>query len=148
MHSADRRVWAQASEERFARREAPVGSRGWVQPARTLRTRLNAEGEESPRGVAHEPVRARTGGNALGRDGTHVSPMEVTPTLGKGAQDTWRFPRQWGGRLDKTGVTPLLAWRRGWGQTRDGRGVYEPAFQPLLTWKGPRKKAEVSNRTR
>jgi hypothetical protein len=33
--------------------------------------------------------------------------------LGKGAQDTWRFARQWGGRLDKTGVTPMLAGRRG-----------------------------------
>jgi hypothetical protein len=31
---------------------------GLVQPAKTLRTRLNAEGEESPTGVAHEPVGA------------------------------------------------------------------------------------------
>jgi hypothetical protein len=27
------------------------------------------------------------------------------------------------------------------------RGVYEPAFKPLRAWKGPRKKARVSNRT-
>src|SRR6266851_1054692 len=105
--------------------------------------------EERAQGEWHmSPYERGPRGNALGRDGKHVSPMEVTPTLGKGAQDTWRFPRQWGGRLDKTGVTPLLAWRRGWGQTRDGRGVYEPAFQPCLTWKGFRKTAEVSNRTR
>ena len=38
-----------------------------------------------------------------------ISPMEVTPKWGKGAQDTWRFPRQWGGRLDKTGAAPMLA---------------------------------------
>jgi hypothetical protein len=34
------------------------GQQGLVQPAKTLRTRLNAEGEESPTGVAHEPVGA------------------------------------------------------------------------------------------
>jgi hypothetical protein len=73
------------------------------------------------------PYERGPGGNALGGDGADVSPMEVTPKLGKGAQDAWRFPRQWGGRLDKTGATPVLAWRRGWGQTRERRGVYEPA---------------------
>ena len=36
----------------------------------------------------------------------HISPTEVTPELGKGALDTWRPPRPYGGRLDKTGVTP------------------------------------------
>ena len=36
----------------------------------------------------------------------HVSPMEVTPMLGKGALDTWRPSRPYGGRLDKTGETP------------------------------------------
>ena len=53
-----------ASKERLSeqRREAAVGSRDWVQPARTLRTRLNAEGEESPTGAANEPVRAMTEG--------------------------------------------------------------------------------------
>src|ERR1700730_17793186 len=66
----------------------------------------------------------------------------------KGLRTLGGFLVSGGGRLDKTGVTPTLAGRRGWGQIRDGRGVYEPAFQPLLTWKGPRKKAEVSNRTR
>jgi hypothetical protein len=44
------------------RREAPGGSRDCVQPASTLRTRLNAEAGESPTGVAHEPVGAMTEG--------------------------------------------------------------------------------------
>ena len=34
----------------------------------------------------------------------HVSPAEVTPELGKEAQGTWRSPRPYGGRLDKTGT--------------------------------------------
>ena len=34
----------------------------------------------------------------------HVSPTEVTPELGKEALDTWRPPRPYGGRLDKTGA--------------------------------------------
>ena len=31
---------------------------------------------------------------------------------------------------------------------QNGGGVYEPAFKPLQTWEGLRKKAKVSNRTR
>jgi hypothetical protein len=46
----------------------------------------------------------------------HVSPMEVTPRLGKAALDTWWFPYPCGGRLDKTGVTPRRVRRRGCGQ--------------------------------
>ena len=38
--------------------------------------------------------------------------------MGKGAQDTWRRPRLYGGRLDKTGTTPRQVRRRGWRQTR------------------------------
>src|SRR6516164_3389338 len=53
----------------------------------------------------------------------HVFPTEVTPELGKGAQDTWRPPRPCGGRLDKTGVTPRQLRRRGRRQTRTA-GVY------------------------
>src|ERR1700730_5312049 len=41
--------------------EAESGRKG-VQPARTLRTRLNAEAGESPTGVTHEPVGAMTEG--------------------------------------------------------------------------------------
>ena len=42
--------------------QAAVGSRDWLQPARTLQTRLKTEGGESPTGAAHEPVRAMTEG--------------------------------------------------------------------------------------
>ena len=36
--------------------------------------------------------------------------MAVTPAGGEGTLDTWRCPcQQCGGRLDKTGVTPMLA---------------------------------------
>ena len=47
-----------ASKERFSEitSGSSRGSRDCVQPARTLRTRLNAEAGESPTGVAHEPV--------------------------------------------------------------------------------------------
>ena len=31
---------------------------------------------------------------------------------------------------------------------QNGGGVYGPAFKPLQAWKGLRKKAKVSNRTR
>ena len=62
----------------------------------------------------------------------NVSPTEVTPELGKGALDTWRSSGRLGGRLDKTGVNADDgSRRRGCGQTRSGRGVYEPAFKPL-----------------
>ena len=53
----------------------------------------------------------------------HVSPMEVTPTLGKGAQDTWRFPRSvWVAGLIKPAQRRCWPRRRGWGQTRKGQG--------------------------
>ena len=56
-----------------------------------LPTRLNAEAEESPMGVAHEPVGVMTGGVTPSEEMVHISPMKVTPKLGKGAQDTWRL---------------------------------------------------------
>ena len=40
----------------------------------------------------------------LSQETDHVSPTEVTPELGKEALDTWRPPRPYGGRLDKTGA--------------------------------------------
>ena len=61
----------------------------------------------------------------------HVSPTEVTPELGKGALDTWRPVRPCGGRLDKPAPTPSRLRGRGCGQTRSGRGVHDPAFEPL-----------------
>src|SRR5260370_8154445 len=62
-------------------------------------------------------------GKGVGGDGTPNSPTEVTPKLGKGAQDTWRLSWPYGGRLDKTGVTPRRVKRRDWRQTRMA-GVY------------------------
>jgi hypothetical protein len=32
--------------------------------------------------------------------------------------------------------------RRGWRQTRSGKGVHGPAFKPLQTWEGLRKKSQ------
>ena len=73
--------------------------------------------------------------------------MAVTPAGGEGTLDTWRCPCQRGGRLDKTGVTPMLAWTRGRGQNHGRRGVCEPELEPRRRWEGSRKKAKVSNRT-
>ena len=40
--------------------------------------------------MAHEPVGVMTGVTPL-EEMVHISPMKVTPKLGKGAQDTWRL---------------------------------------------------------
>src|SRR6266852_6933896 len=59
-----------------------------------------------PKGEWHmSPYERGLGRNVPRRDGNHVSPMAVTPTLGKGALDTWRFPRQPRGRLQLAWVT-------------------------------------------
>src|SRR6267378_3422411 len=60
--------------------------------------------------------------------------MAVTPAGGEGTLDTWRCPCQCGGRLDKTGVTPMLAWMRGRGQNHGRRGVCEPVLEPRRRW--------------
>jgi hypothetical protein len=72
-------------------------------------------------------------GNALGGDGTHISPTEVTPKLGKGAQDTWRLSWPYGGRLDKTSVTPRTGHEARPEANQNGGGVHGPAFKPLQT---------------
>jgi hypothetical protein len=73
----------------------------------------------------------------------HISPMEVAPKLGKGAQDTWRLPRLSGGRLDKTGVSR--------GQFRRGETGGKPRMAGVYTdqrlnlsklWEGPRRKCQ------
>jgi hypothetical protein len=73
----------------------------------------------------------------------HISPMEVAPKLGKGAQDTWRLPRLSGGRLDKTGVSR--------GQFRRGETEGKPRMAGAYTdrrlnlsklWEGPRRKCQ------
>ena len=68
--------------------------------------------------------------------------------MGKGAQDTWRLSWPYGGRLDKTGATPRTGHEARLEANQNGRGVHGPAFKPLQTWEGLRKKAKVSNRTR
>jgi hypothetical protein len=40
----------------------------------------------------------------LSQETLNVSPTKVTPELGKGALDTWRPARPYGGRLDNTGT--------------------------------------------
>src|SRR5262245_30380555 len=71
------------------------------------------------------------GGVMPSQETDHVSPAEVTPELGKGALDTWRLSRPYGGRLDKTGVYADAAQEARLKANRDGGGVYEPAFKPL-----------------
>src|SRR5215472_16794254 len=63
----------------------------------------------------------------------HISPMKVTPKLGKGAQDTWRL--RW---LRAAGLIKPAYRDDGSGEARlwanqNGRGVYGPAFKPLQT---------------
>ena len=48
-------------------------------------------------------------------EAVHVSPYGGNTGRGRRDLDTWRCPGQCGGRLDKTGVTPMLAWTRGRG---------------------------------
>ena len=48
----------------------------------------------------------------------HVSPMEVTPTSGKGTLDTWRFHRQRGVRTQSR-VEPTYERELGPGQTTE-----------------------------
>ena len=140
-----------ASRERFS--EITSGSSRGQQG---LSTTCKDSSDEAPCRRRREPKGSGT--CARMSDDRGVTPseeMEMTSpqwrshqSWAKGLRTRGGFLRQCGGRLDKTGAAPKLAWRRGWGQTRGGRGVYEPAFQPLFTWEGPRQKAEVSNRTR
>ena len=57
----------------------------------------------------------------------HASPMEVTPKLGKGTLDTWRFHARSGARTLSRGK-PTKSGERGGGQTREA-GAY--AYQRL-----------------
>ena len=78
----------------------------------------------------------------------HVSPWEVTPTVGKGTLGTWRFPTSaWVAGLIKPVQSPdAVLETRLWAN----HGVRVYANQRLSfgeEGKGPRKKARVSNRT-
>ena len=99
--------------------------------------------EERAQGEWHmSPYERGLGGNALRGDGIHISPMEVTPSWAKGLRALGGFFVRVGGRLDKTGATPMLAGRRGWGQTGKRRGVYGPAFQLLLRLGRPTEESQ------
>src|SRR6516165_5276388 len=77
----------------------------------------------------------------------HVSPWEVTPTVGKGTLGTWRFSRQRGWPADKTGVVAgRCPGDEAVGKPRS-QGVCEPALEPWRRGKGLWKKAKTSNRT-
>src|SRR5260370_9415364 len=83
-------------------------------------------------------------GKGVGGDGTHISPTEVTPKLGKGAQDTWRLSWPYGGRLDKTGVTPRRVKRRDWRQTRMAGGETAQPLKPSQNVEAPGKKTRTT----
>src|SRR5262249_3225597 len=87
------------------------------------------------------------GGVTPSQETAHASPTEVTPELGKGALDTWRPSRPYGGRPDKTGTYAGYGFRRrGCGQTRNGRGAHEPALKPLQALGRPREKQSACAR--
>lgn len=69
----------------------------------------------------------------------HISPAEVAPKLGKGAQDTWWPSRPYGGRLDKTGVTPRRFRRRGWEQTGMAGAYTDQRLNLSTPWEGSQK---------
>ena len=78
----------------------------------------------------------------------YVSPMEVTPTLGEGTLDTWRFRHQRGGRTQSRRSADVCGGARLW-VNHGYRGVCEPALKPRRTMGRPHgRKAKVSNRTR
>src|SRR5215472_18094626 len=72
----------------------------------------------------------------------HVSPWEVTPTVGEGTLGTWRFPGSVGGRLDKTGaVAGRCPGDEAVGKPRS-QGVCEPALEPWRRGKGLWRKSQ------
>jgi hypothetical protein len=114
-----------------------VGKLPWAAGAEYNLQRLFERGsrpkEERAQGEWHmTPYERGLWGNALRGDGSHISPIEVTPSWAKGLRALGGFSVRVGGRLDKTGATPMLAGRRGWGQTGKGGSVYGPAFKLLL----------------
>ena len=83
------------------------------------------------------------GGVTPSQETAHASPTEVTPELGKGALDTWRPSRPYGGRPDKTGTYA--------GYGLGGEAVGKPGVAGVHTnqrlnlsklWEGPRKKCQ------
>ena len=72
----------------------------------------------------------------------HVSPREVTPTLGKGTLGTWRFLLRARTRETVPGIQPTHRVRNeAVGKPRN-RGVCEPALEPRRRWEGLWKKSQ------
>ena len=81
------------------------------------------------------------------QEAVHVSPMEATPTLGKGTLDTWRFHRQRGAGL-RAGDKPAHVVGLGCGQTTEVWAYANQRFNLAEAGKTHGRKAKVSNRTR
>src|SRR5262249_8579789 len=126
-------VGGPASKDRFSEqcREAAVGSRDWLQPARTLRTRPKAEGGESPMAAANEPVRAMTEGECPPRRRTTSPQRREHPSWAKRLWALGGLLGRMAAGLIKPAPTPCGLRRRGCWQTRSGGGEHEPAFKPL-----------------
>jgi hypothetical protein len=75
------------------------------------------------------------------QESVHDSPVTVTPGLGKGTLDTWRFHRQRGGRTQSRHQADACGGTRLWAN-HGGRGVCEPALEPLRRWVGLWKKGQ------
>jgi hypothetical protein len=75
------------------------------------------------------------------QESVHDSLVTVTPGLGKGTLDTWRFHRQRGGRTQSRHQADACGGTRLWAN-HGGRGVCEPALEPLRRWVGLWKKGQ------
>ena len=75
------------------------------------------------------------------QESVHDSPATVTPELGEGTLDTWRFHRQRGGRTQSRHPADACGGTRLWAN-HGGRGVCEPALEPHRRWEGLWKKGQ------
>src|SRR5215831_706744 len=85
-------------------REAAVGSRDWLQPARTLQTRPKAEGGRAQRERRMSPYERRRRSNVLPGDGSRLPNGGNTRVGQRGSGHLAAFSVCLGGRLDKTGT--------------------------------------------
>src|SRR6266851_10387683 len=72
----------------------------------------------------------------------HVSPREVTPTLGKGTLGTWRFLLRARARETVPGIQPTHQTRNKAVGKPCRRSVCEPALEPRRRWEGLWKKSQ------
>ena len=156
MSPGKKRVWAPGEPPGYGathpgkaarreRREGPRPSRDVRQPAQTP-WRRDTRGRWEGRGLAREPVGAKTGGSCYPKDQGWDS-WEVTPQQGEGAlgQDvrdghhprTQRLSRVDNGSALTSGVANRVV-----------RGAGEPALQPPSQWEGRAGSVMVANRTR